>query len=247
MDDPSIDGGQADVPSSFDANHVDVHAGYRALRITHEPPDEYASAQVTPRVARPHLVRASLFIFSELLLVAGVVVGGLLSLATVGNAFWTGILGYCIGLIPLVAILWTITLFLPVREPIAEYGVLLEGQGAAQELCFSSIERVVRNRQIPFSPKRIGYGAYRMLAFSNGSEYGTILVARYGLDLYAGWSMWRKRSTVMLILHIMRDWAGPSNADVVATGTTKAFREILHSVTREGISHAIAVATRSGE
>ena len=55
---------------------IDVHTNYRAQRLTHEPPDELISEQVTLRVWRPHVTR-SLFFIAIILVVGtiGTVVG----------------------------------------------------------------------------------------------------------------------------------------------------------------------------
>jgi hypothetical protein len=71
-----------------------------------------------------------------------------------------------------------------------------------------------------------------------------VVVRPIGVDLYLGWTMWRSRSTVVLIGHLLRDTfqgTGLStgfSSEMRATAS-RALRELVHSVTREGVQAAI--------
>ncbi len=82
-----------------------------------------------------------------------------------------------------------------------------------------------------------------------------LLVQPYGADLYVGWTMWRSRSTATLLAHFLRDTFGrfaplPVFSSELRAASTRAMRESVHSLAREGVAAAAHVdeaarATRS--
>jgi hypothetical protein len=243
----------------FDQNHfehavVDVHGNYRSRRIYHEPPDELISDQVTPRVLRPHLVRSGFFAF--LFVFVGVVsffVWLLAVAAAIGNELATGGSGetgsfvggvsYLLATIQfLVVVMWIVALFLPLREPIAEYGLLIEGRAAAHPVSYWWVMHTIQQRQSPFQVQLGKVSGLPVLLLVNGRERGLLTVRPVGQDLYVGWTMWRARSTVVMIGNLFRDMfqfhAAQLAADVRAANS-RALRELIHSVTREGVQAAI--------
>lgn len=239
-------------PQSLQRSLVDIHSGYRSGRLAHEVPDELASSQVTMRVIRPHLVRFLLFlalwlitgVFSLLLgfISAGASLANSLSGESsgsgVGGAFgFAGILNLVIGLA------WLVSFFLPVREPIAEYGILLEGRAGTAPTVFGWITRTIQERRTRFQIGDAYSGGQHLLTLKDGREMAAVVVRNYGSDLYVGWTMWRARSTFMLLVHIVRDlfevMQGGAYAADIRLATTRAMRELVHSVTREGVQVAI--------
>jgi hypothetical protein len=73
-----------------------------------------------------------------------------------------------------------------------------------------------------------------------------LLVQPYGADLYVGWTMWRSRSTATLLAHFLRDTFGrfaplPVFSAELRAASTRAMRESVHSLAREGVAAAAHV------
>ncbi len=233
---------------------IDVHSNYRSQRLTHEPPDELVSEQVTLRVWRPHVVRSLFFLIIFVILgtlgTIAVIIGGLVSAAesfsargSSGNAF-TGIAYLILFLQLLVVAGWIVALCMPIREQIAEYGLLVEGRAAASAVSYAWIVNTIRARQAPFRTDFVKVQGYPVLVLGNGRDEGMAVVRPVGNDLFLGWSMWRSRSTLVLIGHLFRDMfaamgTGRTIKMEVKTAATRALRELIHSVTREGVQAAI--------
>lgn len=251
---------QPDPSAPFRHALIDVHSNYRGHRLTHEPPDELVSDIVTPRILRPHLVRSGAFLTLYLIVSAlSFVVFFFALIAFASAASHSSIYGdtgssdssgafvgliYLLGLIQLlVVVAWIVSLFFPIREPIAEYGLLVEGRGAASAVAYAWIVNTIRVRQSPFQTDFAKVKGFPLLLLANGREEGFVIVRPVGNDLYLGWSMWRSRSTIVLIGHIFRDmfsgFAGKGLTGEVRAATTRALRELIHSVTREGVQAAI--------
>src|SRR5947209_8232061 len=121
---------------------IDVHSNYRGQRLGHEPPDELVSEQVTLRVWRPHVTRSLLFLIIVLIIgtigTMVAVIGGLASAAERLNGQGDGAGGFLTGVYYLLLLLqllviaaWIVALCLPIKEPMAEYGLLIEGRAPA--------------------------------------------------------------------------------------------------------------------
>jgi len=239
----------------------ELHGRYRARVMRHEPPDELASSQVTFRVLRPHLFRFVVFLVLENVLFVLWLIFSLMSaigrLGSGGNGFGNsggGFFGFVSALLGiamlLVALAWLVSLFLPTREPIAEYGVLLEERAAGAGQAFGWIAYTVQRRGTPLQVGDASSSGHHLLTLSSRTEKGAVLVTGYGSDLYLGWTMWRRRSTVRVIIDAVRDMLetlrGGAYAADVRLGETRAFRELIHSVTREGVQVAIENSGTAG-
>jgi hypothetical protein len=249
----------SDPTTAFHSALVDVHGNYRTNRLKHEPPDELISDIVSTRVWRPHVVRSGFFL--ALFIVVSVVsffiwlfsFFAILSAASQSSGPFgsseenagAGVLGVSYGLMivqVLVLVVWIIALFLPLREPIAEYGLLIEGRAAAAAVSYWWIMNTVRARQTPFDARLARVEEVPILLVANGREQGLVVVRPIGTDLYVGWTMWRSRSTVVLIAHMLRDmfqFLSNSMSSDVRGASSRALRELIHSVTREGVQAAI--------
>jgi hypothetical protein len=234
---------------------IDVHSNYRGQRLTHEPPDELVSEQVTLRVWRPHLTRSLFF-----LIVFGIV--GTLGVITLfigafaqaassvgggngdaGNVF-IGFFYLLLFIQLLIFAAWIVALCLPIKEPIAEYGLLVEGRAPASAVAYAWIVNTIRARQAPFRTDFVKVKGNAVLRLANGRDEGMAVVRPVGNDLFLGWTMWRSRSTLVLIGHLFRDMfasigTGRTLSMEVKTSETRSLRELIHSVTREGVQAAI--------
>lgn len=236
----------------FDQALVDVHGNYRSGRLNHEPPDAFASDEVTPAVLGPHLVRSGLFFFVEVVLGAALLLGLILyglgkvqQALSFGTETGLGSVGSVILVlasigIAAVGVLWVIALFKPLKEPIAEYGLLIEGRASAQPAAYAWIQRTAQERRSPFRPRFARSGGIPVMALEHGRERGFALVCPIGVDLFMGWSMWRERSTVTVIGNMLREiFQRDTYAADLRTATTRALREMIHSLVREGVQAAI--------
>jgi hypothetical protein len=238
-------------PAGFQHAVVDVHGNYRSKRLLHEPPDELISDAVTARVLRPHLVRSGFFFsvfmmlafFALLSWVIGVIAKAAGTFDRDSREFGDSMFSlttFLLVLLILLIIAWLVSLFLPVREPIAEYGLLIEGRAAADAVAYWWIMETARSRQSPFRMQVVKVRKTPTLLLSHDRVHGMVVVRPVGTDLYLGWTMWRTRSTMVLIAHLLRDMFQASGlATDVRAAWSRALRELLHSVTREGVQAAI--------
>lgn len=246
-------------PDPFQQVLVDVHGNYRAGRITHEPPDELITDTVTARTLRPHLTRAALFLVLLVVTTLGWFVTALIAGFDSGFGFGepsgfgqlmgglSSLLGFGIFL---TIVAFVVSLFRPLREPIAEYGVLVEGRAGASDFVFSWIADTTHARQSPFVLKLARVRGVPVLLAANGRVRGLVSVRQVGTDLFLGWHLWRNRSTATMLVHLVRDMFGADQSrapvELVNAGWAAAMRELLHSVTREGAQAALLDAAPAG-
>lgn len=221
-----------------------AHAQYRASRQRHTPPDEHASSRVTFTTLKPHLLRWGLMAAAELVI-------ALVSLPVTFGAFLTsvatGTAGAGAGGAMLVTTLaaaavlvaWVVSWFLPAREPVGEYGVLHEGRAAAAGAVHAQVHQTLLRRRSPVVVGEVTAAGQHLLTLRNGRDMASLVVAPYGDDLYVGWTMWRQRSTLVVVAHLLRDVAevalGSTHHNDVRLAATKAMRELVHSAVREGL------------
>lgn len=220
-----------------------VHASYRGVRTKYTPPDELLADTVTEAQLKPHLWRLrATFGVTFVVWLCGAVL--LLCAAPVAPDYGS-LLALVIGGAALVTVVvWMITLFTPLREPIAEYSLLIEGRSEACQTAYWWIWWALRQRRGPFLLTPVRYGRRYLLAIRSGRTRSFVVVRPYGSDLYVGWTMWRARSTTTIVSHLFRDrvrlFGGGTEFRSAIRGTNvRALREMTHSVTREGVQAAI--------
>lgn len=239
------------MPRPFRGVIVDVHGTYHAQNIRHQPPDQLVDDVVTMRMLVPHLIRTGLFLlFSFWAFVIGVILG-FAAVAASGFGFGgdpdPGLAGFG-SFFNVIAWLLLITaivlLFLPNKEPIGEYSMLLEGHAWTTPAAYSWVRAAAMARRTPFVNDPLLVSGIPVLVFTSGRVQAMLQVRPYGEDLFVGWTMWRARSTIVLIGNFLRDsfsWGSrraQANAEVRAS-ESRAMREIVHSLTREGVQAAI--------
>lgn len=240
---------------SFDQVLVDVHGTYRSRKIDHTPPDQFVDDSVSWPLLQLHLVkRVPLTVLMFVLLGFGLLVyvfGALLALgASYGRSItapfeavaWFGVLLMFLSFLAWVA--WVVSLFFPLREPIAEYSLLIEGRSAAATAAYWWIWNTARQRQTPYrvQPAKLA-GQYYLTIRQQRTEV-VIVVREVGADLFVGWNMWRSRSTILVLLHLFRDQfanlgQGATYRASLRSADARALREAGHSLVREGIQAAI--------
>ncbi|MEU7871459.1 hypothetical protein [Dactylosporangium sp. NPDC049140] len=231
-----------------------VQAAYRNARVTYAEPDEFADDSVTWKQLRPHTVRAA-NVALVLSLVTFVIVCCTCGLfANIGsNAQDVDTLtavGGASFLVPAIVIAlafiaWIVVLFFPIKEPIAEYALLVENRAAAAPAVYGYMLQSAAQRALPFPMAPVRIAGQYLMSFGDTRLQSLVAVQTYGTDLYFGWTMWRSRSTIILIGHALRDGframaGGASYRSAINGGRIRALREITHSITRLGVQSAIA-------
>ncbi|WP_433073256.1 hypothetical protein ACQP1P_25250 [Dactylosporangium sp. CA-052675] len=232
-----------------------VQAAYRNARVTYTDPDEFADDSVTWKQLRPHTVRASnvALVLSLATFVIVCCACGLFAnigtssqgdLNTLGAATGASVIVPAI-VIALAFIAWIVALFFPIKEPIAEYALLVENRAAAAPAVYGYMLQSAAQRALPFPMAPVRIAGQYLMSFGDTRLQSLVAVQTYGTDLYFGWTMWRSRSTIILIGHALRDGframaGGASYRSAINGGRTRALREITHSITRLGVQSAIA-------
>ncbi|GAA1668884.1 hypothetical protein GCM10009765_17950 [Fodinicola feengrottensis] len=240
----------------FDQVLYDVHGNYRARKIEYTPPEQWVDDSLTWPLLQFHLIRilplflcATAFFFLGILLSVLSAIGGLFTSGSGTYAISTpspfgGLSVLCFILAVLLYIASIVTLFLPYREPMAEYSLLIEGRGGAARSSYWWIWSASRQRQTPYQVRPAKLAGQYFLTIKHGRDQVVMVVREVGADLFVGWNMWRSRSTVVVIGHYFRDMfanfgPGASFRSSLRNSHTRALRETGHSLLREGVQAAI--------
>jgi hypothetical protein len=137
--------------------------------------------------------------------------------------------------------------FFPLKEGISEWMIVLDDRAAAADSAYAQIYGALVRRQTParVRPMRFkagGGGGRRSLLEIGQGEYSAIVsVFPYGADLFVGWTMWWTiypgRLLWRVFIHGTRG-SKPSFQAAIGSDNVKALREIVHTVTREGVDVA---------
>ncbi|NMO88867.1 hypothetical protein [Actinomycetospora sp. TBRC 11914] len=224
----------------------DAHDGYHAETRTHRDPDVLVDDGVTWRMVSPHLMRALLFLVAPtVLLLIWLLLG---YLASTSSPSITGrlIMNVLVVVTVVLYVAGLASFFAPAKEPIAEYSRLLEGRAGAARGAYQWVSRAAQARRTPAEVEPSTVAGVPVLVFRQRSERAMLLVQPYGADLYVGWTMWRSRSTATLLAHFLRDTFGrfaplPVFSAELRAASTRAMRESVHSLAREGVAAAAHV------
>jgi len=224
----------------------DAHDGYHAETRTHRDPDVLVDDVVSWRMLSPHLIRALLFLVAPTVLL---LIWLLLDyLASTSSPSITGrlIMNVLVALTAVLYLAGLASFFAPAKEPIAEYSRLLEGRAGAARGAYQWVSRAAQARRTPAEVQPSTVAGVPVLVFRQRSERAMLLVQPYGADLYVGWTMWRSRSTATLLAHFLRDTFGrfaplPVFSSELRAASTRAMRESVHSLAREGVAAAAHV------
>jgi hypothetical protein len=201
---------------------------------------------VSWRMLSPHLIRALLFLVAPTVLL---LIWLLLDyLASTSSPSITGrlIMNVIAVVIAVLYVAGLASFFAPAKEPIAEYSRLLEGRAGAARGAYTWVTRAAQARRTPAEVTPSTVAGVPVLLFRQRSERAMLLVQPYGADLYVGWTMWRSRSTATLLAHFLRDTFGrfaplPVFSAELRAASTRAMRESVHSLAREGVAAAAHV------
>lgn len=229
---------------SFDAVVAGAHADYHREIQQHTEPDGLVEDVVTYQALAPHLLRTLLFLVVPTVLgLVKLVIDYLASMSSPDQFTYllSGVLGVVIVVLYLAGIA---AFFAPAKEPIAEYSRLLEGKAPAAGSAYDWVRHAAATRHSPAEIEPGTVGGVPVLLFRQHSERAMLLVQPYGGDLYVGWTMWRSRSSATLLVHFLRDTFGrlapaPRFSAELRAAATRALRESVHSLSREGVTAAV--------
>ncbi|HEV2891409.1 MAG TPA: hypothetical protein VGX28_13635 [Frankiaceae bacterium] len=145
-------------------------------------------------------------------------------------------------------------LLVPMRLPVSEWHWVVDGRAAAAPSAYAAIAAVLAERQTPADVEHrrlmIALGSRsrsrNYLRLRDGRFTAYVSTFGYGADLFVGWTMWWESLPIIVFFEYLRSMA----AAVVARGTffhqvlrgdrAKAFRDVVHAATREGVDAAYA-------
>jgi hypothetical protein len=173
----------------------------------------HISGYPTARSLRPHLLRSLVFLApvaaSLVVLLIGMglsILAGLGSVAGGGRGLDLGpdvnsgltLIG--LGGAAVFGMVWIASLFVPVREVVAEDGLLLERQAGSVAAIYDVIKERVEQHSPPFTVSTGELEANPTLRITNEDEVALVVVHPAGPDLRIGWTLWRTRSTTSMVL-----------------------------------------------
>ncbi|WP_328305376.1 hypothetical protein [Actinomycetospora sp. NBC_00405] len=230
--------------ADFDRAVAGAHADYHREIQQHDEPDGLVDDVVTYQMLAPHLMRSLLFLVAPtVLLLIKVIIDYLASMSSPDDL--TDAVSVLLGVVVVVLYLAGIaSFFAPAKEPIAEHARLLENRGDAAAGAYEHVRLAAAARRSPAEVRPSTVAGVPVLLFEQYSERAMLLVQPYGRDLYVGWTMWRSRSTATLLLHFLRDTFGrfapaPRFSAELRAAATRALRESVHSLSREGVAAAL--------
>jgi hypothetical protein len=230
--------------ADFDRAVAGAHADYHREIQQHDEPDGLVDDVVTYQMLAPHLMRSLLFLVAPtVLLLIKVIIDYLASMSSPDDV--TAAVSVLLGVVVVVLYLAGVaSFFAPAKEPIAEHARLLENRGDAAASAYEHVRLAAAARRSPAEVRPSTVAGVPVLLFEQYSERAMLLVQPYGRDLYVGWTMWRSRSTATLLLHFLRDTFGrfapaPRFSAELRAAATRALRESVHSLSREGVAAAL--------
>ncbi|MFC5062149.1 hypothetical protein [Actinomycetospora atypica] len=224
----------------------DAHDGYHAETRLSRDPDVLVDDVVTWRMVSPHLIRALLFLVAPSILLLVWLLLDYLAASSSPSITGRLVMNVLLAVVVVLYLAGVASFFAPAKEPIAEYSRLLEGRAGAAKGAYDWVTRAARARRTPAEVAPSSVGGVPVLLFRQRSERALLLVQPYGADLYVGWTMWRSRSTATLLAHFLRDTFGrftplPVFSSELRAASTRAMRESVHSLAREGVAAAAHV------
>jgi hypothetical protein len=88
----------------------------------------------------------------------------------------------------------------PVREIVAEDGLLLEDRAQAVTVVYDSIKAKAERHSPPFAVSSGDLDGNPTLQISSEDDSALVVVHPAGPDLRIGWTLWRTRSTSSMVL-----------------------------------------------
>lgn len=172
----------------------------------------HISGYPTAMSLRPHLLRSLVFLtpvaLSMVVLLIGMgfsILAGLGSVSgggrglDLGPEVNSGLTLIGLGGIALFGMIWIVSLFVPVREIVAEDGLLLEDRAQSVTAVYDTIKAKVERHSPPFNVSSGELDKNPTLRITNEDESALVIVHPAGPDLRIGWTLWRTRATTSMI------------------------------------------------
>jgi len=192
--------------------------------------------------------------FWVLAFVFGIVFGILsVGLGFVALTVW-GIGGFVTGIV-FACLFW----LMPTPALLSEWKYFLDGNAAAAPVTFDHISWALSQHQTPLDliqVRRLRLASDESrdyLEIRRGLFTGFIACFAYGNDLYVGWTFWVRLSPLRwLLMWLARIWQtlmqrGTDLHVTLRYDYARAMREVMHSVTREGVEVALGQLSAQGD
>lgn len=215
---------------------------YLGSRLRYGPVDTSVAGLVDSALIRSLLVRAVMFWAVCMLgaLVASVFLGVLI-----------GDVGHGFSLMFMLANLASWLIFvIPIRLPVSEWHWVIEGRAEASRTAYAQILAAFRDRKPPASielrraVRTVDKHGRDYLRARQGRLSAHISAFAYGRDLYVGWTLWWGAMPPVIVWDYLRQLAaslvasGATYVNVMRADEAKAFREVVHAATRQGVDAA---------
>ena len=216
---------------------VSDNEAYRGARLTFQRDvDVKLSGEVAPSLLLQFLLRG--------------VVAGLVALIAVGvlsfGLYVVGARSLAFTLVALVPqLVFVGSFFMPYREGLSEWELLLDGKASAAESAYASIFATLSERKLPVTTSLRRFKTVvdptvsNFLVVRDGMSVMYVSVFAYGTGLYLGWTLWNQRSPIRMMLRYLLDLFGgglgrqPDFAGALGSQRSRALRESVHSALRD--------------
>lgn len=147
-------------------------------------------------------------------------------------------------------IVFFVVLVAPGYELLSEWQLLLDGKAKAADSSYAVIFRVLKDeRRIPVkiqAKRRVTgppvRGVRNFLIVQLGEYRMQVSVFAFGADLYLGWTLWRRQSSISIIFGWLASFFLGNRGfwSLIDVEPVKALRESVHNAVREGVEAAAA-------
>lgn len=152
---------------------------------------------------------------------------------------------------PLATLASFVAFAIPVRIPISEWHWIVDGRARCAPTAYAAVGDVLARRATPVHAemRRIvtdvsAKSGRNYLRLREGRFTAYVSAFAYGEDLYVGWTMWWESYPPVIVWDVMRStvaaamFRGSFFHRTVAADRAKAFRDVVHAATREGVDAA---------
>ena len=230
--------------ADFDRTIAEAHADYHREIEQHDEPDVLVDDVVTCRMLAPHLMRSLLFLVAPtVLLLIRVMIDYLASMSSSPSI--TDVVSVLLGVVVVVLYLAGLaSFFAPAKEPIAEHARLLENRGDAAASAYEHVRLAAAARRSPAEVRPSTVAGVPVLLFEQYSERAMLLVQPYGpTSTSAGRCGARGPPRPCCCTSCATPSAASpprrSSPAELRAAATRALRESVHSLSREGVAAAL--------
>lgn len=143
-------------------------------------------------------------------------------------------------------LLWVFFASIKTTTWASHWHLVVDDAAEAADQSFAAIGRAALQRELPveITPRRVyrpGRPRRNYLLVRDEPISAYVSVSAYGTGLYLGWSMWRRESLLSMLWLYLRllPFLKIHLRQYLAADDTRALREALHNVVREGVEAAV--------